>query len=69
MSKGVRHIIFSIVLLFLPWLWIRVSSGDEEDLEYNESDTRVFSVPISSARNHKIGRCRIPNVDDPKEKS
>jgi hypothetical protein len=66
MGKSVRPIIFSIVLLFLFWLWIRASYGDEEDLEYNESDTRVFSVPISSARNYQKQRCRIPNVDDPK---
>lgn len=66
MSKGTQHFIASIVLLFLSWLWIRASYGDEEDLEYNESDIRVFSVPLSSARNHQKGRCRIPNADDPK---
>jgi len=66
MSKGVVHIKFFIILLFLSCLWIRASYGDEEDLDYNESDTRGFSVPISSARNHQRGRCRIPNVDDTK---
>jgi hypothetical protein len=66
MSKNARHIIFSLILIYFTWLWIKISYGDEEDTEYSESDIRVFSVPLSSTRNRQKERCRIPNADDPK---
>ncbi len=66
MSKSLRHIVFSVILLFLFWVWIKTSHGDEEETEYNENAVRVFSVLLSSTRNHQKARCRIPNPDDPK---
>jgi hypothetical protein len=66
MRKGLQHITFSIILLFLFWIWIKTSHGDEEDTEYNENSVRVFSVLLSSTRNHRKVQCRIPNSDDPR---
>jgi hypothetical protein len=63
--RGLKRFTFFITFLLLSWVWIRVSHGDEEDTEYNESDMRVFSVLLSSTRNHHRGWCRRPNPDDP----
>lgn len=54
-----------MIFLFLSWIWVKTSYGDEEDTEYNEDSVRVFSVLLSHTRNHRA-LCRIPNPDDPK---
>jgi hypothetical protein len=66
MVKRVRLLFPLIIFLFLSWVWIRTSYGDEEDTEYNENSVRVFSVQLSSTTKPKSLKCQQPNPDDPR---